>query len=74
MESEARTSMARAYGLALLIITPLMILLIGDLRRGVLAMIPNLIPVYLVIAFMGFNDIPLDMTTLLISGSLVSIV
>ena len=31
-------------------------------------MIPNLIPVYLVIALMGFRGIPLDMTTLLIGG------
>ncbi len=61
-------TLTRSYVLALLTITPLMVLLIGSLKRGLVAMIPNLIPVYLVIALMGFRGIPLDMTTLLIGG------
>ena len=35
-------SMARTYVLAFLVITPLMVLLIGNLRVGLLSMIPNL--------------------------------
>lgn len=66
-------TLARSYVFALLIITPLMILLIGNFRRGLVAMIPNLIPVYLVIALMGFGDIPLDMTTLLIGGVVIGL-
>jgi predicted RND superfamily exporter protein len=66
-------TLARSYAFALLIITPLMILLIGNLRRGLVAMIPNLIPVYLVLAFMGYSDIPLDMTTLLIGGVVIGL-
>ncbi len=50
-----------------------MILLIGSLKRGLVAMIPNLIPVYLVIALMGFGGIPLDMTTLLIGGVVIGL-
>ena len=64
------SSLARSYGLALLVITPLMILLIGNLRRGLLAMIPNLIPVYLTLALMGWLDITMNMSTLII-GSIV---
>ena len=64
------TSMVRSYALALLIITPIMILLIGDLRRGMLAMIPNLIPVYLTLALMGWLDISMNMSTLIV-GSIV---
>jgi predicted RND superfamily exporter protein len=66
-------TMARSYAFALAIVTPLMVLLIGNTRRGLVAMIPNLIPVYLVIAFMGYNDIPLDMTTLLIGGVVIGL-
>jgi predicted RND superfamily exporter protein len=66
-------TLARSYVFALLIITPLMILLIGSFKRGLIAMIPNLIPVYLVIGFMGFSDIPLDMTTLLIGGVVIGL-
>jgi hypothetical protein len=64
------SSLVRSYVLALVIITPLMVLLIGNLRLGLLAMIPNLIPVYLVLALMGWLDITLNMSTLLI-GSVV---
>jgi predicted RND superfamily exporter protein len=66
-------SLARSYTFALVIITPLMILLIGNLKRGLMAMIPNLTPVYLVIALMGYLHIPLDMTTLLIGGVVIGL-
>ncbi|MBW2388675.1 MAG: MMPL family transporter [Deltaproteobacteria bacterium] len=66
-------SLARSYTFALVIITPLMILLIGNLKRGLMAMIPNLTPVYLVIALMGYLEIPLDMTTLLIGGVVIGL-
>ena len=61
-------SMTRSYVIALLIITPLMILLIGNLRRGLYGMLPNLIPVFLVLGLMGWLQIPLDASTLLIGG------
>ncbi len=64
------TSMFRSYGLALLIITPLMIAIIGSLRVGFVSMIPNLLPVYFTLALMGWLDIPLGMSTLLL-GSIV---
>lgn len=60
------TSMTKSYILALVIITPLMILMIGSVKLGLLAMIPNLIPVILVLGFMGWQDIPLDSSTLLL--------
>ena len=63
-------SMFRSYGLALVIITPLMIAMIGSLRIGLVSMIPNLLPVYFTLALMGWLDIPLDMSTLLL-GSIV---
>jgi len=66
-------SMARSYVFALGVITPLMILLIGSFRRGLVAMIPNLIPIYLCLAFMGYFDVPLDAGTLLIGGVIIGL-
>jgi hypothetical protein len=66
-------SLARSYTFALVIITPLMVLLIGNVKRGLVAMIPNLTPVYLVLALMGYWGIPLDMTTLLIGGVVIGL-
>ncbi len=66
-------SMASSYALALLIITPLLVLLVGNLKRGLLAMIPNLIPIYFTLAVMGWLGIPLDASTLLIGGVLLGV-
>ena len=58
-------SMIRSYGLALALITPLMILLIGSLRSGLVSMVPNLVPILLTLGLMGYAAIPMDMFTLL---------
>ncbi len=63
-------SLARSYLVALLVITPMMVFLIGNFRIGLLCMIPNLIPVCLVLAMMGWLDIPMNISTLII-GSIV---
>jgi predicted RND superfamily exporter protein len=67
------TSLARSYALALLIITPLMILLIGRLGRGLLSMIPNLVPVFLTVGFMGWMDITLNFSTLLVASIIIGV-
>ncbi len=61
-------TMVRSYVTALMIITPLMVLLIGRVGVGVLAMVPNLTPVILTLGIMGWNDIPLDAFTLLVGS------
>jgi predicted RND superfamily exporter protein len=61
-------TMLRSYAMALAIITPLMVLLIGNVRIGLLAMIPNLTPILLTLGIMGWADIPLDTFTLLIGS------
>ena len=40
-------SMARSNVIALVVVTPMMVLLVGDWRRGLASMVPNLIPLYL---------------------------
>ncbi len=58
-------SMLRSYALALALITPLMMVLIGSLRAGLVSMVPNLVPIATTLALMAVLDIPIDMFTLL---------
>jgi predicted RND superfamily exporter protein len=62
------TSLARSYVLAFAIITPLMIMLLGNLRLGLLSMIPNLTPIVLTLGLMGAFGLPLDAFSLLVGG------
>jgi predicted RND superfamily exporter protein len=66
-------TMARSYAIALLVITPLMILLLGSLGRGLLSMVPNLAPILFTLGVMGWAGIPLDMSTLLIGGIIIGL-
>jgi predicted RND superfamily exporter protein len=72
--SAATYSMVRSYLIALLVITLMMILLIGDMKIGLLSMIPNLIPIIITMGFMGYLDIPLDINSLMIGSIALGIV
>jgi predicted RND superfamily exporter protein len=61
-------SMAKTYVVAFAIITPLMVLLIGRVRIGLVAMIPNLTPIIITLGLMGWTGIPLDAFTLLVGS------
>lgn len=61
-------SMAQSYIWALLVITAMMVLFIGDLRIGLISMIPNVIPIVLTLGVMGWMGIPLDLFTMLIGS------
>ncbi len=66
-------SMISSYFTALLVITPLMIFLIGNIRLGLLAMIPNLLPVLLLLGVMGWLDIPIDMSSMLVGSIIIGL-
>jgi len=53
-------SMGKSYLLALTVITLLMILFIGDLRLGLVSMLPNLSPIVICLGIMGWMNIRLD--------------
>ncbi len=61
-------SMAKSYVWAAVIITGMMILLIGDLRVGLVSMLPNLTPIILTLGLMGWLGLPLDLFTMLIGS------
>jgi predicted RND superfamily exporter protein len=61
-------NLMRTYALAFAIITPLMILLLGSVRTGLVSMIPNLTPVIVTLGVMGWFGIPLEVFTMLIGS------
>lgn len=58
----------RAYLLAFAIILPLMMLIVGSARIGVIAMIPNMAPIAITLALMPVLGIPLDAFTILVGS------
>jgi predicted RND superfamily exporter protein len=68
------TTMTKSYMISLSIITLLMMVLIGRVRIGLLSMIPNLLPLVTILGVMGWLDIPLDMSTVLIGSVAIGLV
>jgi predicted RND superfamily exporter protein len=61
-------SMTRSYVIAFLLITPLMVLMIGSLRAGLVSMVPNLMPILVTLGLMGALDIPIDTATMMVGS------
>jgi predicted RND superfamily exporter protein len=59
---------AKSYVIAFGLITLMMILLIGNLRLGLAAMLPNLAPIAVAMGFMWWAGIPLNMFTMLVGS------
>jgi predicted RND superfamily exporter protein len=55
-----------SFGLALIVIAMLMMIVFGNVKTGLIAIIPNLTPALVIGGIMGFCDIPLDYSTVLI--------
>jgi predicted RND superfamily exporter protein len=66
-------SLVKTYVLAIAIIAPLLMLLIGRVRIGMVAMIPNLAPIVVTLGIMGWVGIPIDLFTLLIGGIVIGL-
>ncbi len=64
------SSTAKSYIIALLIIAPLMVLLIGEWRMGLLSLIPNLLPIIMGLGLMKLCGISFNMFTMSM-GSIV---
>jgi len=67
-------SMTRSYILAFLIITIMMMVLVENVKLGLVSMIPNLLPIVAIMGVMGMARIPLDMTTLMIGSIALGLV
>jgi predicted RND superfamily exporter protein len=70
---ELLTSMTRSYVIALLLITPMMMMLLGSVSRGLLSMIPNVLPVLLTLGLMGWMGVALDISTIMIGAVVMGV-
>ncbi len=66
-------SMMRSYAFAIAVITPLMMLLMGSLRRGLVSLVPNLLPMLAVLGVTGWLDIAIDATTMMVGAMVIGI-
>ncbi len=67
------SSTFKSYSIALLVIAPLMILLIGSVRLGLLSLIPNLAAITMGMALMATLGIHFDMFTMMIGTIVIGI-
>jgi uncharacterized protein len=70
---EIAQSQYSSFLLALAVISVIMILTLGSVQAGLIAIIPNLIPALLAFGSMGLLNIPLDTDTLLIAPVIIGI-
>ncbi len=61
-------STAKSYLIALVIISITMIFLLESVKYGLLSMLPNVLPIIVVLGIMKINGVPLDMFTMLIGS------
>jgi predicted RND superfamily exporter protein len=67
-------SMTQSYIIAGVIITLLMILLIGNLKNGLVVMFPNFLPIMLGIGLMGYLGFRMDMSSILCGSLAIGLV
>lgn len=72
--SAALDSMVKSYGLAFGLIALMMIMLVWDFKIGMFSMIPNVIPIFMSLGIMGFFNVPLDMTSLMMASIAMGLV
>lgn len=73
MSDEVSKSQVESFGIALAVISGMLILTLGSLQGGLIAMVPNLVPAFLGFGLMGLFGIPLDTDTLLIAPVIIGI-
>lgn len=73
MADEVAQSQYDSFALAIGVISIIMILTLGSIQGGLMAMIPNVIPALLGFGLMGLLGIPLDTDTLLIAPLIIGI-
>jgi len=67
-------SQIKSFLLALAVISALLMVIFGSLKLGLIAILPNTLPVLTTFGVMGYLDIPLDGDTLIIAPIIIGIV
>ena len=63
----------RSFGAAFIVITLFMIVLLRRLPLGLVSMVPNLLPIAMILGLMGALDIPIDMGNLMLASIAIGI-
>ncbi|PIE41949.1 MAG: hypothetical protein CSA49_00990 [Gammaproteobacteria bacterium] len=63
----------KSIGVALIVITVLLIIVFNSLKTGLIGLIPNIAPLVFIAGYMGYTDSPLDMMTMTIMPMLLGI-
>ncbi len=63
----------QSFGLALAVISVILLLVFGSYKAGLIALIPNLIPATLTFGLMGLLKIPLDFQTMMLAPIIIGI-
>ncbi|MCR5288807.1 MAG: MMPL family transporter [Treponema sp.] len=73
MNATIVTSELKSFGSSFLMIAILLVIVFSSVRTGLIAMIPNLAPVLLIGAVMGYAHMPLDEVTMMIMPMILGI-
>lgn len=71
--STALRTTVQSYGVALLVVSLLLVLMLRSVSRGLIAMIPNLLPAFFLLGLMGILGIAIDPLTILAGGIVIGI-
>lgn len=63
----------QSFGLSLLVISILLLVIFSSLKAGLISLIPNLIPSFLVLGILGLLEIPIDFYTMMLAPIVVGI-
>ena len=70
----AQKSMALSYIIALIVISLMMVFMVGSFKFGSLCMIPNVLPIVIILGCMGLGGVALDMSALMIGSIAIGLV
>jgi len=73
MDKNLKISQARSFGSAFVLIFIMMFFLCKNVKLTVISMIPNLFPIFVTLGIMGWLDIPLDGSTIMIASVTIGI-
>jgi predicted RND superfamily exporter protein len=65
--------LVRSFGIAFTVITVFMVFMLKSVKLGLIAMVPNLLPIACIMGIMGFSGIPIDMANLLIGSIAIGV-
>lgn len=63
----------KSFGLALIVISVILLMVLGSSKAGVIALAPNLFPILTSFGLMGFLNIPLDADTLIVAPIIIGL-